>query len=100
VKHIEPLLEKYGVQVFLAGHEHDMQYLRVGKIHYFIAGAASRRTKTYTDDRTVFSLGDIGGFLAMKITPDECSARFIDEHGKVAYETTFPRGPTTTTVAP
>lgn len=88
---IEPLLEKYGVQIFLNGHEHDLQHLRVGAINYFCSGAGSATRPTSTDDRTLFSLGDTGGFMAVKLTPEEFQGRFIDYTGKEVYAVTIPR---------
>ncbi len=90
VAQIEPLLEKYGVQVFLNGHEHDLQHLRVGKINYFCSGAGSQTRPTSKDERTLFSLGDTGGFMTIKITPTQFDARFIDYTGKEVYATTVP----------
>ena len=91
VAQVEPLLEKYGVQVYLNGHEHDLQHLRVGQINYFCSGAGSQTRPTSRDERTLFSLGETGGFLAVKITPDEFVGRFIDYTGKEVYTTKFPR---------
>lgn len=91
VEHIEPLLERYGVQVFLNGHEHDLQHLRVGKINYFCSGAGSQTRPTKKDERTLFSLGDTGGFMTIKITPDAFDGRFIDYTGKEVYAVTIPR---------
>lgn len=85
VRVIQPLLEKYGVQIYLNGHEHDMQHLKVGKIHYFTSGAGSQTRPTSRDARTVFSLGDTGGFLNVRITPDEFVGSFIDYTGKVVH---------------
>jgi acid phosphatase len=91
VEHIEPLLEKYGVQVYLNGHEHDLEHLRVGQINYFTSGAGSKTRPATHDARTLFSLGDTGGFLAVKITPDTFEGRFIDYTGKEVYATRFSR---------
>jgi acid phosphatase len=91
IETIEPLLEKYGVQVYLAGHDHDMQHLRVGAINYFVSGAGSQTRVTSKDARTLFSLGETGGFLAVKITPGEFQGRFIDYTGREVYSVTLPR---------
>ncbi len=93
VRHVEPLLEKYGVQVFLNGHEHDLQHLRVGAINYFCSGAGSKVRPTQKDERTLYSLGDTGGFLAVRITAGEFHGRFIDYTGKEVYAVTLPRVP-------
>lgn len=91
VEKVEPLLEKYGVQVFLNGHEHDLQHLRVGKIHYFTSGGGSATRPTTEDSRSLFSLGNTGGFLSVKITPDEFVGRFIDYTGKEVHAARIPR---------
>lgn len=88
---IQPLLEKYGVQVFLNGHEHDLQHLRVGNINYFCSGAGSQTRPTSKDDRTLYSLGDTGGFMTIKVTPSAFDARFIDYTGKEVYAVTIPQ---------
>ncbi|MBP8256978.1 MAG: metallophosphoesterase [Opitutaceae bacterium] len=95
VRTIEPLLEQYGVQVYLNGHEHDMQHLKVGMIHYFTSGAGSKTRPTSSDARTVFSLGDTGGFLNVRITPDVFEGQFIDYTGKVVHKAVIPRTPLT-----
>lgn len=91
IKEIQPLLEKYGVQIYLNGHEHDMQHLQVGKIHYFTSGAGSQTRATSRDARTIFCLGDTGGFLNVRITPDEFEGSFIDYTGKVVHTATIHR---------
>ena len=90
---IEPLLEKFGVQVFLNGHDHDLQHLRVGAVNYFCSGAGSKPRAASRDSRTLFSLGDTGGFLAVKLTQEEFQGRFIDHTGKEVYAVTLPRRP-------
>lgn len=93
IRDIEPLLVKHGVQVFLNGHEHDLQHLRVGPVDYFCSGAGSKTRPTARDDRTLFSLGDTGRFLAVTLTADEFHGRFIDYTGKEVYAVTRPAVP-------
>ena len=59
VARLKPLLEKYGVQAYLAGHEHDLQYLRdAGPVHYFVSGAGSEVRGTGKNEHTIFSNGE------------------------------------------
>ncbi|MEB3286661.1 MAG: metallophosphoesterase [Vampirovibrionales bacterium] len=39
---IEPLLNKHGVDVYLAGHNHDYEKAEVNGVHYFVSGAGGR----------------------------------------------------------
>lgn len=91
ILNVAPLLEKYHVQVFLNGHEHDMQHLQVGTVNYFCSGAGSQTRVTSHDDRTRFSLGETSGFLAVTLTPNTLKAEFIDDAGKSRYVTDVPR---------
>ncbi|MBI2497817.1 MAG: metallophosphoesterase [Opitutae bacterium] len=91
VRDLGPLLKKYGVQAYLNGHEHDLQHLTQDGIHYFCSGAASRTRPTEHNERTVFSLGDTGGFLAVTLSADEMRAEFVDYTGKVVHAAVIPR---------
>ncbi len=39
---VKPLLERYGVHLYLCGHLHNLQHLNVDGVHYFVSGAGSR----------------------------------------------------------
>jgi len=86
-----PLLRQYGVQIYLNGHEHDMQHLSQDGIHYFCSGAASQTRPTQKDHRSLFSLGETGGFLAVTLSAEQFSARFIDAAGKVRHDVSLAR---------
>jgi tartrate-resistant acid phosphatase type 5 len=83
----KPMLEKYGVNLYLAGHEHDMQYLyEGGNVHYFVSGAGSETRGTNTGPYTKFAKGKTAGFLLLNFT-DKIKAAFVDHNGNVLYET-------------
>eukprot|EP00884_Botryococcus_braunii_P018240 jgi/Botrbrau1/509/Bobra.110_2s0138.1 len=44
VQYLEPLLEKYGVRLYMSGHEHNLQHLHVDGAtpHYIISGGGSK----------------------------------------------------------
>jgi hypothetical protein len=44
MQNLEPLLEKYGVRLYMSGHEHNLQHLHVdgANPHYLISGGGSR----------------------------------------------------------
>jgi acid phosphatase len=90
IAQIKPLLEKYGVQAFLNGHEHDLQHVGVGTVNYFCSGAGSKTQPGVRNEHTLFSLGDTGGFLVVSITSDEFRGRFITYNGQEVYAVTLP----------
>lgn len=91
VRDIKPLLEKYGVQVYINGHEHAMEHLKVGAIHYLCSGAAGKAGSAKVTDNTLFSLGKTPGFLAISLSADRMRASFHDLHGGEIYTASIPR---------
>jgi len=91
IKHILPLMEKYGVQAYFNGHDHDLQHLAAGKVNFFCSGGGSKpRVPIKTTEHTKFGLGT-SGFIAAALSPDKLDVRLIDDQGKLLYTTSVPR---------
>ena len=91
IQHILPLLEKYGVQAYFNGHDHDLQHLQAGKVNLFCSGAGSKpRTELKTTPHTKFGRG-CSGFIAATLQADALDVRMIDEQGKLLYTAGVPR---------
>ena len=85
IRHLRPLLEKYGVQVYFCGHDHDLQYLKPpGRVHYIVSGAGSQLRETGREQWTRFSASRNGFVLAL-LKADLLEIQFIDLHGQVLY---------------
>lgn len=91
VEHVLPLLEKYKVQAWFNGHDHDLQHLQAGKLNFFCCGSGSQVRATQSTLRTKFAVGDCSGFTAVALHPDHMDIRMIDDHGKLLYTTSVPR---------
>jgi len=85
IRDVKPLLERYGVQVYMNGHDHDMQHIVVNGVAYLTSGAGSKTRPTRSGPNTRFSLGNTSGFLAVALTRDRFDARFIDWTGRPVY---------------
>jgi acid phosphatase len=90
IEHVFPLLEKYGVQVYFNGHDHDLQHLQAGKVNLFCSGAGSKPRQTHLTAHTKFAKGDCSGFVAASLTESQLEVRMIDDQGKLLYTTTIP----------
>jgi tartrate-resistant acid phosphatase type 5 len=91
VEHVLPLMEKYGVQAYFNGHDHDLQHLQSGKLNFFCTGGGSKpRASIKTTKRTKFGLGS-SGFIAASLSADTLHVEMIDDKGKVLYTTDVPR---------
>jgi tartrate-resistant acid phosphatase type 5 len=93
---LKPLLERYGVQVYLNGHDHDMEHVVVDGIHYLTSGAAAKPKRAKAVEGTRFVMGDRLGFMMARLMPGVMRIEFIDAQGTSLYHARLPRGPALT----
>ncbi len=88
IEKILPLIKKYHVQVFLCGHDHDLQHLKPNNesTDYFISGGGSSVRPTKMKPFSRFGEG-ISGFLAATLSNKTMSVNFIDYNGNILYRT-------------
>lgn len=88
-KSLKGILDKYGVDVYLAGHEHNLQHITPpGKTQYFISGAASESTPAQLLPISKMAAATYG-FMTFSITNNEILVQTIDDKGKVIYKTSI-----------
>jgi acid phosphatase len=91
IKHVLPLLEKYGVQAYFNGHDHDLQHLQSSTVDFFCTGGGSKpRAAIKKIAQTKFGLG-CSGFIAASLAADRLEVRMLDDQGKLLYTTSVPR---------
>ncbi|MBT2561671.1 metallophosphoesterase [Pedobacter sp. ISL-68] len=84
---LKPVFDRYGVDVYLTGHEHSLQYIKPeGKTHHFISGAASEKTpvKLIDDAQMVAS---VYGFMLFSVGKDLIRVQTINDEGEIIYNT-------------
>ena len=89
-KFLRPVLEEHGVDVYLSGHEHDLQHCRSGSIDYLVSGAGSEFRETGADERTLFAHSGLG-FAAITVLDDLLVYRFYDERASLLFESYRPK---------
>lgn len=86
---LEPLFDKYGVDVYLAGHEHHLEHTKPAghKTHHIISGAASeaRPTKLHPNGGTFAAATQ--GFATFSVSKDQVLVQFIEYTDKILHET-------------
>lgn len=84
-----PIL-KNRANVYLAGHEHDLQHLRPEDgVHFVIAGGGGASIRPVNPGpRTLFAKSSFG-FAVFDCTESALKLSFVDADGKVRYETTL-----------
>jgi tartrate-resistant acid phosphatase type 5 len=85
IKQLLPLLRNR-VDVYIAGHDHDMQHLKTeAGVHFFVAGGAGAGLRKPTPgERTLFAQ-DAHGFSVLDIAPRSFQVRFLDTELKEIY---------------
>lgn len=85
---VDPILQKYKVDMYICGHIHNFQHIRKNSIDYVIniSGSLSR-PDVKPIDGTVFCSG-VPGFSVLAATPAELTLSMIDNEGKVIHQVT------------
>ena len=84
VADLAPLLQEHGVQIYLCGHDHDMQHLELEgqKTSFVVSGGGGARIRPTKDlPRGPFSK-DLYGFTHLQIGKERIIARHVDPNGK------------------
>ena len=71
--------------VYLAGHDHDMQHLRPeGRLHFFIAGSGGKLRPIEPGPRSLFALS-ANGFAVLELEPAALRVIFVGVKGEELY---------------
>jgi acid phosphatase len=65
---IEPLLERYGVQAYLCGHDHVLQHIQAGRTHHICSGSGASAGAVATVRGGRFA-GAVPGFAVLSFDP-------------------------------
>ena len=90
IARLKPLLERYGVQVYLNGHDHDLQHIRRGPVSYVCSGAGSDGRPVQWVEGTQFCLGQ-PGFATFRLLGDVLALEFRDRDGRPLHQALIPR---------
>ena len=83
---VKPLLDKYHVNIYFCGHDHDFQHLRApgSDVDYIVTGTGSEVRPTAKNSMTQFNYS-VPGFSLVTITKKVIKVSFIDYNGNVLY---------------
>ena len=86
-----PILRKYGVQAYFAGHDHHLEYLYDGQgMHHFVSGGGSRLRRVGTHRYTVFGVAR-PGFAVASLSSLQMLVQFVDHEGNILFGTVIDR---------
>lgn len=77
---VKPLLERHGVAAYFNGHDHDLQHIVNGSVHYVGCGAGARTRSVSAVEGTLF-ISDRAGFASVDVDARRLRLVFIDYAG-------------------
>lgn len=88
-KRLDPILRKHHVDIYVCGHIHNFQHIRVpgSNIDYIVNSSGSRSRKVSPVEGTVFCSSE-AGFSICSIDKSELQLRMIDKKGNVIHTVT------------
>ncbi len=91
VESLVPIFERTGVQMYVAGHDHNLQHHRPegSPIDYFVSGAGSLTREVIETPNTLFALR-IPGFMAFSMSATSSEVQAYDENGQLVYRAEVP----------
>lgn len=90
VAQVLPILQRRGVNVYMNGHEHDLQHIRRDGLDYICSGAGSEVRPTGAVEGTRFALAR-SGFAVIDIDAASLKLEFRDYTGASVYRTAIAR---------
>lgn len=80
---------RYGVHVYINGHEHNLQHIVQDNVHYITCGSGSQ-TFPMQAAPGQFASGR-HGFMAMRLEKDTLGFSFIDDRGNTLHRANIAR---------
>lgn len=97
---LEPRLQHYGVQAYVAGHDHHLEHIRSGGVTHIISGGGAEADPMATPRVPGHVQGwSSAGFAAFEIAGDVLSVTFVDAQGRDLGTAQAPRIPEAATAA-
>ena len=95
VSDLLPIMERHGVQVYFAGHDHSLQHLTVegSAVEHFVSGGGSLTRAVDPDNPHARFALRIPGFMAASMNDEQMFVQAFGENGRLYYFTNVAIGP-------
>jgi predicted MPP superfamily phosphohydrolase len=86
IDRIKPILDEYNVDVYMNGHDHDLQYIKnpADKFYCLISGGGAGERDTGYGDHTIFAMTN-GGFNYIAVSSSQIYIEFVSAKGEVLF---------------
>jgi acid phosphatase len=82
---VGPLLERYGVALYMCGHDHNMQHIVANQTAYAICGSGAEIAGTRSRKAGTLFASEQLGFIKATVTRERIAIDFIDTSAKPVY---------------
>src|SRR5450755_2393201 len=88
----KPIFEKYHVNAYICGHDHNLQYIKPpGFTYYFVSGAGSELSRTVVHPEGGIYARAENGFMNFSVSENQMQISAISYKGERLYSVTLPR---------
>jgi len=88
----KPIFEKYRVNAYICGHDHNLQYIKPpGYTNYFVSGAGSELSKTVIHPEGGVYAKAENGFMNFSVFANQMTVSMISYKGEKLFSATIPR---------
>ena len=84
VREVKPMLDRYGVQAYFNGHDHNLQHLLVDNVHYLTSGSGAESRSVGRVTGTIFAANTLG-FIDAQFRGGRLAIEFIDAAGAALH---------------
>jgi tartrate-resistant acid phosphatase type 5 len=90
-KLFQPIFEKYHVNAYICGHDHNLQYIKPpGYTHYLVSGAGSELSKTVIHPEGGVYAKAENGFMNITVTSKQLHVTMVNYKGENLYSVSIP----------
>jgi hypothetical protein len=88
----KPIFEKYRVNAYICGHDHNLQYIKPpGYTNYFVSGAGSELSKTVIHPEGGVYAKAENGFMNFSVFANQMNVSMISYKGEKLFSAIIPR---------
>ena len=87
IDHLDPLLRRHKADLYLCGHDHDLQHIEFKKhpTSFVVSGAGGARARAIRDRRRGAFGRSVYGFTHVEVSREQFAVRHVDANGAVLY---------------
>jgi hypothetical protein len=94
IAELVPRLEEYGVHAYFSGHDHNLQHISKGHVHYFVCGGGGyelhpelkpQADKSLNSGALLHYKGVMHGFMSVTVSTGSLDVSFISANGTLMH---------------